>query len=126
MSNTDDSVVWGWGCLIAIGLIVWGITALIGGESEGYVKYDDCRQTITLASNNWQKYYEKFTCTYQKTQSGKIMSGECVHIDNAGTLFSASNACVTAYVYEKTQDKVCTNSSNPYLGYNDMCYSQPQ
>jgi hypothetical protein len=115
-----------------IALIVWGVYSSFGwGEREGVVKYDDCRSVVMLSSDTWQKFYKTFTCTYAKTQSGKVMSGECVHIDTAGTAFSASSACETAYVYEKAQDSACKGNTKdgvpyPYLGYDDKCYTTPQ
>jgi hypothetical protein len=112
----------GWGFLIILVLIGWGITSWIGGEREGVVKYDDCRETITLKPDNFQKYYMKFTCNYTKSNSGKIMSGECVHIDTNDSFFSVGSSCVRAYVYQKEPEIKCSDTANGYLGNDDKCY----
>lgn len=95
-------------------------------EREGMVKYDDCRQVITLAPDTWQRYFHTFTCSYLKTKSGKIMRGECVRIENDKSLLSSSHTCATAYVYEKKQEGSCTDPAHPYLTYDDMCSTVPQ
>jgi hypothetical protein len=117
-----------WGFIIFVGFIVWGLTAFLGGEREGYVKYSDCRETINLPSDNLQVLYKKFTCTYQKTRNGIIMGGTCVHIDRSWSLFgSNSDTCDTAYVYEKKQESGhCTDKDYPYLHYDGMCYPMPE
>lgn len=111
--------------LVIFGLVVWGILSLFGFsfgiENEGIVKYDDCRQIITLKNGDWQTYTKKFTCIYVKTKSGTVMSGECVHIVNDGSFFGGSHTCATAYVYEKKQGGNCTDPTHPYLTYDDMC-----
>ncbi len=121
--------------LVAIVLIIWGVGSFFGVsfgiENEGIVKYDDCREIITLKDNSWQKYFMKFTCTYRKTQGGDIMGygmngGECVHIDHYNSLFSSSPACERAYVYTKEQRAGVCPSEHPYLGYGDKCYNTPQ
>ena len=109
--------------LAVIALVVWGGEKLFFGEREGVVKYDDCRQIITLPSDTLQKYYKTFTCTYSKTKSGKIMGGECVHIENEGSLFTSSHACSEAYVYQRKSEENCTDPKAPYLGYDDMCHA---
>lgn len=119
------------GGLFFLSLLIGGFLFLFGGEREGVVKYDDCRQIVQLKSDTTQKYYKKFTCSYSKTQSGKIMSGECVNISNDNSLLGNKSTCATAYVYEKEQDPVCKNNIKggilyPYLGYNDNCFTEPQ
>ncbi len=114
--------------LIVIGLIGWGIASLFGVSfgitNEGVVKYDDCRTTVTLQSDSWEKYFKKFTCTYDKTQSGKIISGVCVHTDNDSSLLATSSTCSTAYIYELKQDPtICTDPKYPYLRYDDKCWT---
>jgi hypothetical protein len=128
MKNKD---AWeGLGILVVIVLIGWGILSLFGVsfgvENEGTVKYDDCRQIITIQDHSWQTYIKQFTCNYIKTKSRLIMSGECVHINTDSSLFSSSHTCATAYVYEKKQEGNCTVAPNLYLGYDDMCYTTPQ
>ncbi len=130
-----NSEVAGIAILLVFCLVVWGILSLLGVsfgvENEGIVKYDDCRQTITIQEDSWQRYLKQFTCNYIKTKSGKIMSGECIHIVNDSSLFGSNHTCATAYVYQKKQDPACDKNtkdgvSYPYLGYDDMCYTSPQ
>jgi hypothetical protein len=108
MSDKSSDQALGFGALVIIGLIIWGVTSLIGGEREGSVKYDDCRQTINLKSDTFQKYYKKFTCEYEKTSSGKMMGGTCVHVDTSGGRFSNASTCETGYVYQKDPEVTCS------------------
>lgn len=129
--------------LAVFAFLGWGILSFFGVsfgvENEGTVTYNDCRQVIKIQDKSWQTYAMKFTCSYSKTQSGKMMSGECVHISNDSSFLGNSHTCATAYVYEKQQDLSCKNSTKgelsypykngfqyPYLGYNDKCYTVPQ
>lgn len=118
-----DEGIWG---LIAIGAVLWGISAISFGEREGIVKSSDCRETVTLESDTLKKYYKTFTCSYQKTKGGKIMSGECIHIENPSSIFSSSNECSVAYVYYRKQDGICIDKKFPYLGRDDKCYTEYQ
>lgn len=97
------------------GLIIWGVVAFLSGESEGIVKYDDCRQTIKVEQGSWDTYFKKFTCNDNKSKSGRLISGTCVHIDTSG------GACVTAYVYEKKSEFNCGDNATP--NYDDSVYS---
>lgn len=125
--DKNDNIVSGVGVLIIVGLILWGIYSLLGwGEREGVVSYEDCRQIINLPSDTWEKYYHTFTCSYRKTQSGLIMDGMCVRIENDRSLFSTSHTCATAYIYEKKQEGNCKDPQYPYMGYDDKCYTVPQ
>ncbi|MBU6415420.1 hypothetical protein KGQ34_04260 [Patescibacteria group bacterium] len=130
MTNKNDK--WGnfVGILIMISFVFWGIHGLLGwGEREGVVKYDDCREVVTLTPDTWQKLYHTFSCTYsRKTKSGRSMGGgECVRIENDSSLFSTSHTCATAYVYEKDPSGgVCTDPTHPYLTYDDTCSADPQ
>jgi len=48
--------------------------------------YSDCKQVITLKEDDFlaKHLIKNLHCTYAKTQKvGKIMSGQCVHIDTA-------------------------------------------
>jgi hypothetical protein len=135
MENKKENKVISFGTAIIVFIliaIVWSILSGIASfwkssrEQEGVVKYDDCRQIITIQDGSWQTYYHKFTCSYIKTKSGAIMSGECVRVENDSSLFSSSHTCSTAYVYEKKINNPCTVAPNIYLGYDDMCYTTPQ
>jgi len=93
-------------------------------EVSGTVKYDDCREIVKLKEGGSEIKNKKFTCNYSKTQSGKIMSGECASIE------TENGICTKAYVYEKEQEGCRNNFKEgifyPYLGYDDMCYTEPQ
>jgi hypothetical protein len=120
-----SGIVW----LVIVALAIWGGTAYFGGEREGTVKIDDCREMIELKPDTLRKYYETFTCSYNHTESGIERSAVCTRIDTDSTLFSASHACATAYVYERHLKKNgggCRDPALPYLGYDDRCYADPQ
>jgi len=114
--------------VLALILVAYGIFWLIEqpGEREGFVNISDCRETVTLTPDTFQKYFKPFTCTNRETRSGKIMGGQCVHIEYDSSLFSSSNVCKTAYVYEEPPDALCADPKYPYLGYDDKCYTIPQ
>jgi hypothetical protein len=107
--------------LIFFGWLVYlGVTSYDGfGEREGLVRYSDCREQIPIKEDNIHTFYQSFTCSYNKTQSGKIMSGTCVHIDYANN----SNECKVAFIYAKKQAKVCSKDF-PILGPDDKCYKE--
>lgn len=103
--------------LFAIGIIGYGLYSIFGGgEREGTFKIDDCREVVQLSSDNFQRYYKDFTCVIQKSKSGRIISGECAHIDMSG------NVCKTAFVYDKKASGVCNDPKFPHLHYDDLCY----
>lgn len=114
------------GGLIGIGVVLWGVSAVFFGEREGIVKTSDCRETVTLQSDTLQKYYKTFTCSNEKTNKGTIMRGVCTHVDTPGSIFSSSNDCSVAYVYERKQDTVCADKKFPYLGRDDLCHTDYQ
>lgn len=110
-----------WGAIVGIflffvicGLVLGGLMTIFGGESEGTVKYDDCRQTITIKQNSWDTLFKKFICSDFKSNSGKLISGTCVHID------TESGSCKTVYIYTKEPDINCGNNSTPDV--DDKCY----
>jgi len=105
-----------WIVAITIGLVIGGCYAIFGGEREGTVEYDDCKEKIYLKSDNDKRLFNKFTCEYSKTKSGKIMGGVCMHVD-----YFDNNECKSVYIYEKEPDSVCPETS-PYLDYDDKCY----
>jgi hypothetical protein len=121
--SDSDSAISGLLILGIVGLTVWGISAVIGGEREGFVQFSDCREEVTLSSDTLQKYYKKFTCSYVRSEGGNLMGGTCVHVDLAGGLFSDGGECTRAYVYEKKPEVTC-RPEFPYLGYDDKCYTE--
>lgn len=129
--NSDEGAL---GCLVIIGIIGWAIytyqpITIFGGEREGSVKFDDCREVVYLNPDTIQKYYKTFTCSYRKTDKGVLLNSNCVHVDNDSTLFTSSHTCKTAYVYSFQLEKNhggCSDLAYPYLGYDDKCYSEPQ
>jgi hypothetical protein len=101
--------------LLAIFLI--SMLFLVGcGEQEGTVEWSDCREKIYLKEEDLSTLIGSYTCQYQKTDKGRIMSGLCVRISYDG------HTCKTAYIYYKKQEKICTDPKYPYLGKDDMCY----
>lgn len=90
---------------------------IFGGEREGTVKYNDCREVTETEDNFINRIFRTYTCSYQKTNTGKIMSGECVYVKSP--LFSGD--CVRAYTYTKKPEVRCSEVF-PYLGYDEKCY----
>ena len=121
----------------AIGLVLLYAIIIVlslhsmGIENAGVVKYDDCRQIVTIKESEngkWNAYFRKpFVCDYKKSKNGFIMGGTCVLVN-----LDSSGACVSAYVYQKQQDPTqCVGAikdgvSYPYLGYDDNCHTTPQ
>jgi hypothetical protein len=105
------------GCaaLVLLGVYLNQGDSLLGGEREGIVKYDDCREIVRLKDNPTKKYYETFTCTYERTVHGKILAGQCARVD----LPLFRNGCDTAYVYEKQSEISCGPNSTPT--YDEHC-----
>ena len=114
-----DSDLVGLIILACIGLFVWWWVS--NTEREGYVKHDDCRETVILSPNSLQKYIYTFTCSSYRTKSGKVINGECVRVEYEGFLFSSSKACSVAYVYEMTP--ACSDPKYPYMGKDERCYA---
>jgi hypothetical protein len=109
--------------IIFIGALFWWI--VVDNEREGTARYGDCREIVRLQSDTFQKYYKNFTCNGQKTRSGIVMNGECVHIDYTGWPFSSSGECKVAYVYTRRPGASCNNPELPYLWYDDKCHATP-
>ncbi|MFA4845745.1 MAG: hypothetical protein WC654_04260 [Patescibacteria group bacterium] len=120
MDEPSKPVEKGFVPLILIGILLWGFYLFFGGEREGEVKYSDCREIIKLSDNPIQLFYKKFTCTYEKTASGRIRRGTCVHIEHPFSLFRSNNECDIAYLYYKEQEDVCPKDY-PVLQYDDKC-----
>jgi hypothetical protein len=94
VTNENEISLIGW--IIIVAVVIW--VATLGGERAGTVKYDDCRETITLKPDNYQKYYMKFTCDYTL--------GKCVHVDLNNTWFSSGSSCIKAFIYYKKKRMV--------------------
>jgi hypothetical protein len=111
----------GWAFLLGIGYaILNSFGGLFWGEETGEVKYGDCRNNIMVEEGAGSTWFKKFTCTYVKSQSGKILRGTCVHVETEGAV------CQTAYIYEKKPQMHCTDPKLPYPGFDDMCHSEFQ
>jgi hypothetical protein len=107
--------------LIVMGLIIWGGSSLYQNfvnkplvEVSGIVKFDDCREKITLNNSEYTKQSGTFICNDIKTDSGKSMGGQCVK-----TITDDSGKCQTAYLYEKPPEATCI--ANAYLTKDDKC-----
>lgn len=119
MDKPEKSSKWNLLGVVIFFLIIWGIMgAIFGGESEGIVKYDDCRQVITIEQNDWQNNFRKFICNTVKSKSGKVIFGTCVHID------TEAGVCKTAYIYSKAPVIKC-KGDNVYPDSNDNCVCNP-
>ncbi len=127
-SNTADNIA-GIGYLLVIAVVAWIIASIFGfnyhSTSEGTTDYSDCREVIQLDADSWHTYFGTFIGQTIKTNSGRTMGGEFVNIKNDSSLFGNSHTCARAYIYQKKQDDVCSES-NPYLGYDDLCYTTSQ
>lgn len=122
----SDTRIRALGCGVVALFLLCGLYAGCGvKEREGVVKYDDCRHVIDLKPNTFQKRFHTFTCEYRKSQSGKVISAKCVRVESDGTLFSATHSCNAAYVYYRWKHDGCPKV-DPYLGYDDKCYPDPQ
>lgn len=108
--------------VLAIFGVLWFFGFNFGAESEGVVDYEDCRQKITIKDNDWHRYFGKFVCDTFKSDSGKLMGGECVRIINDSSLFSSSHTCATVYIYDKNPELICPDTVNGYLGKDDKCH----
>jgi hypothetical protein len=104
---------------LIVGGVVWGYKSM-WGEREGTVNTDDCRARIPLKEDSSDTWFKQFTCSYRKTNSGKLISGTCEAVE------TSAGRCNTVYFYEKKVPKVCTDPKFPYLGVDDLCYTFPQ
>jgi hypothetical protein len=82
-------------------LLVFAVMGLVAvhtyvfGEQEGEAKYEDCRNKITIKQDSTDTWFKKFTCSYAKNETGKIIGGVCVHVETEGSV------CQAAYIYYK-------------------------
>ena len=96
-------------------------------EREGIVKYSDCPIILNIKKGDLQTYYKTFVCQYKKRASGKVISGECVHMEMKGVSGCSVGQCETAYIYsyQAEPDSGCTKE-HPYKGYDNKCYNDWQ
>ncbi|MGO8945885.1 MAG: hypothetical protein ACLQJ7_19720 [Syntrophobacteraceae bacterium] len=94
-----------------------------GGEREGVIKTEDCRETVRLSDDafQWQSYWETFTCGYVRRASGKLINKTCERVVMNG------GYCQTAYIYyyHADPDPGCTKAY-PYMGKDagkDACFA---
>ena len=112
--NKQEGGIW-----IIIGIVLVGVCVFnfIGGEQEGAIDINDCREVINLESDNLQKYYHKFTCSYIKTNDGKTIKGTCARVK-----LTKENECTKAYVYEKESEVECLKGY-PYADVEGKCHT---
>ena len=114
----------GLGYLALLAVVFGGLGGIYNsfwGEHRGSVKTDDCRMRIPLEEGSADTWFKKFMCEYSETKSGKVMRGFCQAVDLA-----SDGVCNTVYFYDKKAPKVCTDPKFPYLGYDDLCHTEPQ
>lgn len=93
-----------------------GINGWLWGEEEGVIRTEDCRSQIPIVEGSSKTWFKKFTCSYYKTSSGRIMGGYCSHVE------IVDGVCQSAYSYAKKPDHVCTDPHFPNLHEDDHCY----
>lgn len=96
-------------------IVVFASIILVGCEREGSVEFEDCREFIQIDENSFSTFYKTFTCTYEKTDNGDIMSGLCVRVE-----LTKNNECKKAFAYEKSAYKECPEGE--YLDKVGECY----
>jgi hypothetical protein len=122
--NKSENTALGLGCLFVLSLLGAGLLWIhntVWGEREGSIQTDDCRARILIKENSCETWFKKFTCTYQRTKGGKLISGTCEAVDT-----DAAGKCETVYFYEKKNPLSCTSPLEPYLGDDDLCHDTPQ
>jgi hypothetical protein len=95
----------------------WSPQISAAGEYEGTVKSDDCRQQIMLSEDSPVTRQKKFMCIYQKSKTGKLMSGICTAVEMDGS------TCKAAYTYQKKPWRTCPEGYR--LTENDVCLGCP-
>jgi hypothetical protein len=120
-SDAAGSELWGSVILLVIVLAITGAIAVYkaaipGGESEGTVKYEDCRQIIAIKQGDWVANFKSFVCDMRRTTNGKVMAGFCVHVDT-----TPDGKCERAYTYHKIPEVACS-AEYPYLGTDGKCH----
>ena len=104
-----------------LGLAVWGGVSLWrdwtadSTEQSGTVKYEDCREVLTVEVAEARKLRKRFTCESRRTFTGILMTGHCVYVETSGPV------CTKAYVYDQHPAVNC-QPTTPWLSYDDKCY----
>jgi hypothetical protein len=101
--------------LILLGLCLSAVKC--GSEREGAVKSDDCREQIPIQEGSFAAFNKTFDCQYEKSKSGKIMSGSCTAVETDGS------TCKSSYTYQKAPWKTCSPGFR--LKDDDLCYGCP-
>jgi hypothetical protein len=101
-------------CIVVVSGII--LHNYVLGEQDGEVKYEDCRNKVTIEEGATDTWFKKFTCSTIKTKSGKVIRGVCVNVVTEGPV------CQTVYIYSKRPTASCP-ASFPYLGYDDLCHT---
>ena len=104
--------------LFIFALIGLGIFWIFGGEKEGTIDTSDCRSSYEVKDEIWNRFFNKYTCTYTKTEAGEIMSGTCQRAETT----SFTNECTAEYYYYKKPFKYCSEDY-PWLGSDGKCWS---
>ena len=76
--------------LVIVGVGGVKVHEFLWGEQEGLVRTADCRKTVPVKEGSFDTWFKKFTCSYDKTASGKIFSGTCGAVETDGA------ACLSA------------------------------
>ena len=85
-------------------------------EREGYVKHDDCRETIFTKEGELDTILKPFTCSYKKTNKGIIYGGQCLHVE-----LDSNGRCTKVLIYQKEPPNIC-GKDFPVLHGDDLCY----
>jgi hypothetical protein len=111
------------GTVFLIGFLIAGVGAVqrsVWGEQEGTTRTNDCRNSVSVKEGSYVTWFKKFTCSYVKSKSGKIIGGTCVSVETDGAV------CNTVYSYDKKSDLHCTDPKFPYVGIDEICHTEPQ
>ena len=104
--------------IIVIVLVILGIWFVFGGEKEGLIDVSDCRAEYELEDKLRHRIFNEFTCSYTKTEDGKVMSGFCARAKTKWI----SGECTSSYYYSKNPFKTCSEEY-PWLGSDGQCWS---
>lgn len=102
------------GIVLAVGLLIWGLSAAIrlisggdvNGEREGKSKLADCREIVWHKERPISDVFKIYTCEFKRNSEARIIGGTCVRIEHTGD----GSAC---QVYTRTSDVPCPEGSLP-------------